>query len=1428
MDNPYIITETRILFVYKRTKGKDLFEDEYKVGELFTTDEDCIAMPTDAAKEFLARQSYGKGMEVVYAVTAESDVVCEKTNDKISISAQDVYDDLKRQGAKISAKHGDKDLWIAAGLDTIKNTVNRLKQLQKTEGNVVIRFRPEQQDAIGQAETQFRKNKDKPQSFLWNAKMRFGKTLCALEVARDEGYTRTLIVTHRPVVDEGWHDDFNKIFSDPSKNKNGLRYEYASRMDDNKKEGQDFYALVRGAEQGEFGMVYFVSMQFLRLSTEVGGENDDQLKRDILNYDWQYVIVDEAHEGTKTERGQNVLKTLKKATTRILSLSGTPFNLLDDFKEGEIYTWDYVKEQKAKRDWDKDNYGDPNPYAVLPQINIFTFDLASQVKENNMLDENQDFKFSSFFRTWTHSVRHNLGRKLPSEEMVGRFIFEDEVNGFLDQLIGNTPDSIYPFAREEFRNEFRHTLWILPGVRECKAMKALLDNHSIFQDFEVVNVAGDGIDELTEEPLEEVKKNIRINPYTITLSCGRLTTGVSVPEWTAVLYLKGSENTTAATYMQTIFRVQTHASLDGRPKRQCYVFDFAPNRALRVIVDTARQMLLADDTKDKSKKADNIDHKEEKEAVDRFLEFSNLKRFEGGRFNAYEPHDVFVQLKQVYIERAVTSGYADNSIYDQNKLLQMSDGQFDVISWINNHVGATKRNGQKTTIDIGQKTDYQGGTAEPDDTDDSTTDNDTGKNKPEKSEEQQRHEEEMKRKGQAMAVLRSVAIRIPLLVYGAEIHDENRELSIDNFTTLVDDASWAEFMPAGFAKPQFDEIKNLFSEEVFLEAGKRIRALARAADEMDVEERIDRIATIFSYFRNPDKETVLTPWPVVNRQLSDTLGGWCFYDDTFKHHNMKEVDDGQGGKAMAETIMPRFVDRGEVTKNVFGYDSHVLEINSKSGLYPLYMAYSMYLQAVKPAYNDNELLDTPSDDLVPWDQILDENIFVITRTPMAASITRRTLAGFRKDVRMNVWCYKHKFTVGQLVKAKVLKNDLTLNKDEIRDCDIVDVLRVNPQLFINDVANTDFWKDKTGYKHNMNGSKKLKFNAIVGNPPYQESKASELTKSNAAFASAIYPYFIDACLKIEPAYISLITPSRWMTRVGQGISDEWVTKMLSSNEFICMHDFINATDCFDNVEIKGGVNYFLISKDYKGKCKYILHQNGNAFANNIYLDSIGAGVVIRDANAINIIEKVSQVEGHYFNNKSFSMLVSPKHYFDKGELLSTNWMGYSKIKDSNHPVKFYLNRRLESEGYGWIKESDIPRNKQTLSLNKVFIPEAGGSGSDSIILGTPFFGEPNSVCSYTYLVIAYEQKEHLFTQEECFNIISYIKTCFFRYMVSIKKKTQHNPRDVFQFVPLQDFTSSSDIDWTQSVADIDRQLYRKYGLSDEEVAFIEKMIKPME
>ncbi len=345
--------------------------------------------------------------------------------------------------------------------------------------------------------------------------------------------------------------------------------------------------------------------------------------------------------------------------------------------------------------------------------------------------------------------------------------------------------------------------------------------------------------------------------------------------------------------------------------------------------------------------------------------------------------------------------------------------------------------------------------------------------------------------------------------------------------------------------------------------------------------------------------------------------------------------------------------------------------------------------------------------------------------------------------------------------------------------------------------------------------KNMKFDVIIGNPPYQLSCASEKTTNNGAFASAIYPMFIDQALLLGPRYLVMITPSRWMTKAGQGISNKWVNKMLQSNHFVEMHDFLDASECFPGVEIKGGVNYFLYNKDYNGKCNYVLHTIKKDYTRNDFLDSIGAGIVIRDPMALEILGKVTAVEGDYYNTNSFYNCVSPKHFFDRDEQLSSNWKGYSTKKDSAHDVKYYLNRRLEECGYAWIKRSDIPKGHSALGLHKIFIPKAGGSGTDQIILGKPIYGEPNSVCSYTYICIGYAQN---YTKTECENIIRYIGTKFFRYLVSIKKKTQDASRDVYQFVPLQDFSHP----WT------DEMLYKKYGLDENEIAFIESMIRPME
>ena len=348
----------------------------------------------------------------------------------------------------------------------------------------------------------------------------------------------------------------------------------------------------------------------------------------------------------------------------------------------------------------------------------------------------------------------------------------------------------------------------------------------------------------------------------------------------------------------------------------------------------------------------------------------------------------------------------------------------------------------------------------------------------------------------------------------------------------------------------------------------------------------------------------------------------------------------------------------------------------------------------------------------------------------------------------------------------------------------------------------------------------MKFDVIISNPPYQLNFGIE--GANSSNAKSIYNLFINKAVMFNPKYLVMITPSRWMTKTAQGIPEEWVDAMITCNKFEVLHDFPNANNCFPGVEIKGGVSYFLWNRDYNGKCRYHYHNpDSNIVQERFdYLDSANAGVVIREPQSYSIIEKIAHIEGNYYINSddNFSGLVSPKHFFDNSELLTSNWRGYKKAKDGLYNIKYYVSKSFNDIPFGWIKLSDLPKNQKTKDLNKVYIPAAGGSGTDTQILGFPFYGEPNSVCSQTYLVIGYDPDKHNFTKQECENIVTYIKTRFFRYLVSIKKKTQNGPRGVYQFVPLQDFSKP----WT------DEELYQKYNLSTKEIEFIESMVKPME
>jgi len=1490
MNIKYTITQSRLLYVL--SIGDRKHQNLLKVGEVFVdnevADNPSKQVLSKAVREELDKRSYMKGVtyhvEYVECTTYNQNTKCYK--------ADDVYRTLTKMGIpSISLnklKGEDVDIWFAVSLFEIQEAIKKIKNGQGA-GYGAIKFRPEQDKAIQETVAHFKKPNGK--AFLWNAKMRFGKTLSGLEVAKEMDYKSTLIITHRPVVDKGWHEDFDKIFGD-QKN----LYNYATRMSDNDSEGGNFYTLTKAVDAGTKRLVFFVSMQYLRLSQFVGGKerNFDPLKKAIMEYNWDFVMVDEAHEGIEAAAGVRVMAKLKKEETRILSLSGTPFNLLDKYDEGEIYTWDYVMEQRAKQEWDDQHFGDPNPYADLPRMQILTFTLPKMIRDQ-AIENNEVFKFHEFFRVWTEEDKDYLQKQIDNETnplkrtelqakkaeiKVDKFIYEGAVRRFLDKLVEESATSQYPFSTDEFREHFRHTFWLLPGVKEAAALYELLKEHEVFGEendmFHIVNVAGDGnIEDKDGSALKEVQDAIKKYEYTITLSCGKLTTGVSVPEWTAVLCMKGSENTPASSYMQTIFRVQTHAVLNGRQKSDCYVFDFAPDRALTAVAETAK---MAVDSMGAGKKQMKRKQKEEEQHLEAFIKLCPVLSMDEGEMGKhFSANQIFEKLSNVYIERAVRSGYADNSIYNPDQLLNLTPEQEKALGDVHDLLGSMPSGWKPEKININNNGlgNTEGAvqmkyiyyltpenivpprprmSAESDDNGCPTTDDEgwddkmcapsqmfpylfvsnsrladgqwsdfsqpvlwkqwTDPNK-DTDEAKKKREQENKEKRARMSVLRGVAIRIPLLVYGAEINDEDgEEITIDNFASeeIVDQASWDEFMPRGFTKETFNILKECFDRSIFTGAAKRIRQMVKEADNLNTEDRIAKIATIFSYFHNPDKETVLTPWRVVNMQLSDCIGGWCFFNEQFDAEYTEENQYGENIR------MARFVDRGSVTKEIFGdYNARILEINSKTGLYPLYMAYSLFKTSKEPEWRRLDLTGErgknkdaveyekqASDDLIIWRDVLQDNIFVICRTKMAVSITKRTLAGFRKDIRMNVKCYEKEVEINDLINSNIIKRDgdnvtrvgntYKLNGKTTTPCDLITVLRAKPALFHKDIVKgIDFWHVYNSIPKNENENiNNMKFKAIVGNPPYQIMDGGTQTG-----AVPVYNKFVDAGRQLEPNYLSMIMPAKWYN--GGRNLDEFRASMLSDRHIQRLFDYLDSSEIFNTVDVAGGICYFLWNKEYDGLCSVTTHINKMVSTHDRVLDEFDT--YIRYYEGVSILKKVQNKEKHFMSETASSQkpfgLRTYARPDDFGELTLISSGGTGPFKRENVP-----------SGIEWIDKWKLMTSIRTQE-------HAGQADKDGMkrILSRTEILPPSYICTESYIVINVQNDEKSIN-----NVYSYIKTKFVRFLMSLVTSSQAINKQSFVHVPIQDFSRP----WT------DEDLYKKYELSDDEIKYIESLIKPME
>ena len=1123
-----------------------------------------------------------------------------------SFNDKQVHNVLERSGVKRKEFAGATE-WYSCDLETVKRAIAAIKEGKESLGvgeithsdNPII-LRPEQKAAVEHTLKQFRKGKQ----MLWNAKMRFGKTLCALRVVKEMKAVRTIIVTHRPVVDVSWFEDFRKTFYDCPE------WHYGSHN-----KGESFASLQRLASQGK-KYVYFASMQDMRGSKEVGGKFDKN--NEIFSTDWDLVIVDEAHEGTQTELGKAVLEQLIGKETKVLRLSGTPFNLLDDHKEEEVFTWDYVMEQQAKIDWEINHLGDTNPYASLPAIHIYTYDLGRLMSEYS--DEEKAFNFREFFRT--------------RED--GGFVHERDIDHFLSLLTTDNEESLYPYSNDTFRKIFRHTLWILPGVKAAKALSYKLAQHPVFGLFKVVNVAGDGDEEEERcDALELVNQAIGKDPdesYTITLSCGRLTTGVSIKPWTGVFMMAGSYSTSAAGYMQTIFRVQTPYTHNGRMKTDCYAFDFAPDRTLRVLAETAKVSHKAGKQTDGDRKI-----------LGDFLNFCPIIAIEGGKMKQYKVETMLAQLKRAQIEKVVQDGFENGALYN-DELLKLTDVELKEFDDLKGIIGKTKAMPKSGDIDINR----QGLTNEQYEEKEQLE----KKKKKDLTPEERKRLEELKAKGdqrrEAISILRGISIRMPLMLYGAEMVNEDKELTIDNFANLVDDQSWEEFMPRGVTKLVFQRFKRYYDPDIFREAGKRIREMARMADKFTIEERIDRLASIFTTFRNPDKETVLTPWRVVNMHLGDSLGGYCFMNEDYT----------------STLDVPRYIEHKGITSKVFHPRSVIMEINSKSGLYPLYATYNIYRTRIEEARERYGEVNRATA-LMLWDRSLEENIFVVCKTPMARYITLRTLRGFRNAV----------------VHAEYYPN-------------LIENITTQPNSVVNMLhSGKRFWK--------INNDENMKIYAIIGNPPYQVMDGGAGADDAAA---PIYQKFVDVSMKIGK-YVSMIMPSKWM--IGGRTELRSFLEMMKSNRGLSyMKDYRNDRIIFPTAHNDGGICYFRWEqgKKVQGIDYTYVTMDGKEVRANVLLQNNFCDFVIRDVRVLSILKSIYRQ-----NITKFSVLVSKTRPFGLRKDLFNAPEKYPTLHLSTDPfdnsVKVYGVKGKKGGAkriFGYITPNDITDKYNALKRYKIF------------------------------------------------------------------------------------------------------------------------------
>ena len=1294
--------------------------------------------------------------------------------------------------------------------------------LQNVNGKLQYDLRSEQEEAVNNALVYF-KNNPKGE-FLWNAKPRFGKTLASYDLAKRLNATKVLIATNRPAIANSWFDDY-EMFIDG--------YAFISETSSLNNRATitraQYNEIIRTTPKAQFT---FLSLQDLKGSKYFGG-NFEKLDW-VATLEWDLLIIDEAHEGIDTGRTDAAFDMIKRKNT--LHLSGTPFKALanEKFQKEAIYNWTYLDEQKIKKIELGESESESGQHSDMPDLRLFTYRISQMI--TNQVNEGIDIEKENF------DYAFDLNEFFRAKDK--KFIRENEVKEFLTNLTTNVK---YPFSTHELREELKHTFWYVGNrVESVKALEQLLKKDPVFKDYAIIVAAGDGRSFEEEEndfrgnetSFKKVKDAISKNDKTITLSCGQLTTGVTIKEWSAVLMLTDIKS--PSLYMQAAFRAQNpykeFRNGELYMKKSAYLFDFAPTRVLEIYDQFTNGL------NPKAVKGE-VTEKDRKENIQELLNFFPvISEDVNGEMIELDAEKVLTFPNALAASEIVNARFMTNLLFNDT-LKGVFNFPKEVEDILNKMPEEKNKRALKTnnTLDL----------------DDARKVNDNKIAKINENTEIILGEKIFKANTERVVdnllynnsdiisydelVGTFSQVSEPLIAKYKEVYKstqaETNEITKqlqEKVKIIAEEYNNSEIKDSSVLKQKLIEtLENDFVKNKVAEKEQEVVEKVQKTKEDEIRDRLRSFTRTIPMFimanASMDEITInnfdfeitdvdfLDLTSITKEEFHKLRDGF-----DYEENGVRKTFQGVFNKYRFNASIAEFKLKKEQLANYFEAKEDIFELipNQKtnqiftpkkvvqmminsleehdpslftrtdSTFIDLYMKSGMYItEIVKKLFHNTRKQYSSDNDCLKY--ILENQVYGLSPTPILQGITQSYIFGF---------------DTGQKISRKnFVQYDLT------------------PQ------AQHDTAKQKLQELFKLNGN--MKFDAVVGNPPYQDSIDGYNRQE------PIYQYFYDSAEGIGEKYC-LISPARFLFNAGL-TKKEWNSKMLNNNHLRVIYYNPNSEELFQNTDIKGGVAAILYDKNkiFGAIKKFIPDDNLKKIATHFEstpdtnLPSIMFGgrsdlkfndEFIKDYPN-SIADRLSQIQEKH---PEVTKLGPSEEYELKSSAFEVLKYAFeSEIPNDPHNYYRILGLYNGKRNWKWIDKRYMNlryANSNNIDKYKVFVPKANGSGSFGEILSTPVIAGPLESATPTFISIG-----SFDTEIEAINTLKYLKTKLLRCLLSILKITQDNPPLKWSFIPIQDFSNKSDIDWSKSISEIDQQLYKKYQLSKEEITFIEEKVQPM-